>query len=65
VIRTNVQLEKKKQIVEIVGLIYKNNGFKGYFRGLTPKLTQTVINSALMLMIYEKILIIVKKSLID
>ena len=51
--------------MEIVRLIYKNSGFKGYYRGLTPKLTQTVVNSALMLMIYEKILLFVKKYLLD
>lgn len=63
VIRTNIQLEKDKQFKEIFSLIYKKNGIPGYFRGLTPKLTQTVINSAVMLMIYEKILLMVKKSL--
>jgi hypothetical protein len=63
VIRTNIQLEKDKQFKEIFLLIYKKNGVAGYFSGLTPKLTQTVINSALMLTIYEKILIFVRSSL--
>ena len=61
VIRTNIQLEKDKHFLEIINMIYKRNGLKGYFRGLTPKLTQTVINSAIMLTLYEKILLLVKK----
>lgn len=58
-----MQLEKDKSIKEIISLIYKQKGISGYFRGLTPKLTQSVINSALMLMIYERILLVVKKIL--
>jgi hypothetical protein len=36
---------------EILG----KEGFIGVFKGLTPKLLQTTLNSAMIMMIYEKI----------
>lgn len=41
--------------------ILEKEGFAGVFKGLTPKLIQTTLNSALLLMIYEKIRTLLKK----
>jgi hypothetical protein len=40
-----------------------NEGLFGIFKGLTPKLIQTTLNSALILMIYERVKVILNKKL--
>jgi hypothetical protein len=54
VIRTNIMAQKKK-IGEIVSRILKNKGITGFYTGLPPKLIQSVINSAIMLFLYERL----------
>nr|XP_004039368.1 mitochondrial carrier protein, putative [Ichthyophthirius multifiliis]EGR34064.1 mitochondrial carrier protein, putative [Ichthyophthirius multifiliis] len=58
VIRTFQHIDKNKKflsISDILKSIYQQQGFSGFFKGLTPKLQQTVLNSAFMLAFYEKI----------
>jgi adenine nucleotide transporter 17 len=40
---------------KIVKNIVSQEGFKGLFKGIEPKLFQTVLNSALLLMLFERI----------
>jgi hypothetical protein len=35
--------------------IFKDDKLSGLFKGLKPKLIQTVLNSAILLMLYERI----------
>jgi adenine nucleotide transporter 17 len=57
-LRTRQQIKTGKK-GESLGWVFREilekEGFKGVFKGLTPKLIQTTLNSALLLMIYEKI----------
>lgn len=64
VIRTNVQLNKNKNITQVIKLIYENNNLLGFFKGIGPKLTQTVLNSALMLVMYERLMKYVKELIL-
>jgi len=41
--------------LEMISKLFKERGIEGFFNGLSAKLSQTVINSALMLVIYEKL----------
>jgi adenine nucleotide transporter 17 len=52
--RQHISIEKDKWS-KIVKAIVKNEGFKGLFKGIEPKLVQTVLNSALLLMLFERI----------
>jgi len=65
-LKTNLQANKQKNMsqFELIQEIFKNKGIQGFFNGLSAKLSQTVINSALMLVIYEKIQVIVEKVLL-
>jgi len=56
-IKTNLQASQDYNFSEIdlINKIYKENGLKGFYNGLTPKLFQTVMNNALLLMIYENV----------
>ncbi len=56
VIRTkqHISVEKKKWR-NIVKDIVKAEGIKGLYHGIEPKLIQTVLNSALLLMLFERI----------
>jgi len=56
-LKTNLQANKGKNIsqVDMIKQIYGERGLQGFFNGLGAKLSQTVINSALMLVIYEKL----------
>jgi len=64
--KTNMQANKQKNItqIELIREILKHKGVQGFFNGFGAKLSQTVINSALMLVIYEKIQAIVKQLLV-
>jgi len=64
--KTNMQANKQKNIsqVELIKEILKHKGLQGFFNGFGAKLSQTVINSALMLVIYEKIQVVVKQLLL-
>jgi len=42
-------------ILENISNIYQKHGFGGFYKGLSAKLAQTVINSALLLVLYEEI----------
>jgi adenine nucleotide transporter 17 len=42
-------------IMENISNIYQKHGLGGFYKGLSAKLTQTVINSALLLVLYEEI----------
>ena len=57
-LRTRQQIKTAKK-GETLGSVFREilekEGFKGVFKGLTPKLIQTTLNSALLLMSYEKI----------
>ncbi len=56
VIRTkqHICVDKKKWST-IAKNIIKADGIKGLYHGIEPKLIQTVLNSALLLMLFEKI----------
>jgi hypothetical protein len=41
----------------------EKEGFLGLFKGFKPKLIQTTLNAALMLMIYEKVRNILNKKI--
>ena len=41
----------------------EREGFQGLFKGLSPKMVQTTLNSAIMLMIYEKVRGTLKKRM--
>jgi len=64
--KTNMQANKQKNIsqIELIKEILKHKGLQGFFNGFGAKLSQTVINSALMLVIYEKIQVVVKQLLL-
>jgi adenine nucleotide transporter 17 len=56
VIRTKQHISvQKSKWSKIVKNIIKNEGVKGLFKGIEPKLVQTVLNSALLLMLFERI----------
>jgi len=63
VIRTFQHLSAaKKPLKEILTELYNDGGFQRFFKGtfsfytgMTPKLIQTVLNSALILVIYERL----------
>lgn len=65
-LKTNLQANKHRNVgqLELLNEILKTKGFKGFFGGFGAKLSQTVINSALMLVIYERIQALVKQLLI-
>ena len=44
-----------KQLAEVVGAIWKSEGGLGFFKGLQAQILKTVLSSALLLMIKEKI----------
>ncbi|KAL4455846.1 hypothetical protein ABPG74_003256 [Tetrahymena malaccensis] len=53
---THVDKDKKsKSLSQIIKKIFEEQGFQGFFKGLSPKLIQTVLNSAFMLSFYEEI----------
>lgn len=60
-LRTRQQIVKaskdRKEITltEVFNDILEKEGLLGVFKGLTPKLLQTTLNSAMIMMIYEKI----------
>jgi len=55
-IKTNLQANQHGNLdqLELIQKIFREHGIPGFFNGLAPKLFQTVINNALLLMIYEK-----------
>lgn len=56
VVRTKQHISKeKRQWQHIVKEIIGKDGVRGLFKGVEPKLIQTVLNSALLLMLFEKI----------
>ena len=56
VVRTKQHISVgKDKWSKIVKNIVSNEGFKGLFKGIEPKLFQTVLNSALLLMLFERI----------
>lgn len=56
VVRTKQHISVgKDKWSKIVKTIVSNEGFKGLFKGIEPKLFQTVLNSALLLMLFERI----------
>lgn len=64
-LRTRQQIKKDKSeytLMQVFREILEKEGFAGVFKGLTPKLIQTTLNSALLLMIYEKIRTLLKKK---
>lgn len=54
-------LRKNASIVEIIRAILQRYGVKGLFKGMESKILQTVLTSALMFTIYEKIAALVFK----
>ncbi|CAK83725.1 unnamed protein product (macronuclear) [Paramecium tetraurelia] len=65
-LRTKIHVKKNssKSYFSAVEKILKNEGIQGLFKGLTPKLCQSVLNSAFLLMFYEKIYEIIKQGII-
>jgi adenine nucleotide transporter 17 len=66
ILKTNLQANKGRSIgqFELFKEIFESKGFKGFYRGFAPKLSTTVINSALMLLFYERLQTLVRKVLI-
>jgi len=56
-IKTLLQANKGKHVnqIDMILEVYAQKGMQGFYNGLSAKLSQTVINSALMLVIYEKL----------
>jgi len=65
-LKVNMQASKNKKYtqLELLKHIFESKGMKGFFAGFGAKLSQTVINSALMLVIYERVQAFVKQILI-
>ncbi|EGR34281.1 mitochondrial carrier protein, putative, partial [Ichthyophthirius multifiliis] len=63
-IRTKQHIIKNKNYLEILSSIYEQNGISGFFVGLLPKLSQTVLSSALFILFYEKIYQLLEKIII-
>ena len=51
----------KAGLLSSLALVFKNEGATGLFAGLVPKLSQTVINSAIQFLLYETILDKIRK----
>ncbi|KAK8508911.1 hypothetical protein V6N13_090857 [Hibiscus sabdariffa] len=49
------QPKPRKTVLGVVRAIWKREGFSGFFKGLEAQITKTVLSSALLLMIKEKI----------
>lgn len=56
--------EKSLSMMELIRKMYKEEGFTTFFRGMGVKLSQTVTNAAVMFIIYEKVLLLVKKMIL-
>lgn len=48
-------LRKDASLLEIITAILDRHGLKGLFKGMESKILQTVMTSALMFVVYEKI----------
>ncbi|CAD8192321.1 unnamed protein product [Paramecium pentaurelia] len=62
--KTHIKKNSSKSYFSAAEKILKNEGIQGLFKGLTPKLCQSVLNSAFLLMFYEKIYEIIKQGII-
>lgn len=51
----------KVSLLEVLESELRKNGFLGLFSGISAKLIQTVLNSAILLMLYERTHIILTK----
>ncbi|KAE8677711.1 Peroxisomal adenine nucleotide carrier 1 [Hibiscus syriacus] len=49
------QQKPRKTVLDVVRTIWKREGISGFFKGLEAQITKTVLSSALLLMIKEKI----------
>jgi hypothetical protein len=56
-IRTKLQIDEegKTNIIKIIKEIYSRDGIRGYYTGLASKLMHTILNSAIILAIHEKL----------
>lgn len=52
---TEAQKKARKTLSKVFFNIWKNEGILGYFKGLQAQILKTVLSSALLLMIKEKI----------
>jgi adenine nucleotide transporter 17 len=62
-VKTLFQSNDKKTSREIIYLInelLENSGFIGLYKGISAKLTQTLINNCITMLVYEKLQIIIK-----
>lgn len=62
-VKTLFQSNDKKTSREIIYLInelLENNGFLGLYKGISAKLTQTLINNCITMLIYEKLQVLIK-----
>ena len=55
-IKVNLQGKKsRKGIIFVILEIYVTYGFKGFYKGIGSKLIGTVLNMAIMMVLYEKL----------
>ena len=54
-LKTSMQGGSKYNSIDTIKFIFKNFGPLGFFKGLSAKVVQSVLNAALMLFMYERI----------
>lgn len=53
-IKTNVQVQKRDEgIIQLAKLTYREQGFLGMYRGLTPTVVRTFPATGVLFMVYE------------
>ena len=53
-IKTNVQVQKRDEgIIQLAKLTYREQGFPGMYRGLTPTVVRTFPATGVLFMVYE------------
>ena len=57
VIKTKVQLypNKFKTLLDVILFVHRKYGYKGYFKGLTPRLMRRTLMAAMAWTVYEKV----------
>lgn len=53
------------QIKETAKSVYRNEGFRGFYNGLTPRLMRVAPGQAITFMVYEKIRLLIAKHKVE
>ncbi|KAL4449100.1 hypothetical protein ABPG74_021092 [Tetrahymena malaccensis] len=63
-LRTKAHIAKEQGYLQMIKTIYIQGGIPAFFRGLLPKLSQTVLANAFNIMFYEQIFKLLEKAII-